>query len=105
VGRPFHLGAGAGPGGRMISSELYSETVLRDGRLCRPVYLNVPRGRPNGSRGTGLGIGVGKAKGGAPAGAPPFLLGRGGRQKATTPSTMKPWNLPPLRMSLVGKAS
>jgi NADPH-dependent 2,4-dienoyl-CoA reductase/sulfur reductase-like enzyme len=27
VGRPVHLGAGAGPGGRMISSELNSETV------------------------------------------------------------------------------
>src|SRR3954468_20259112 len=44
-----------------------------------------------------------KKERGAPSGAPlPFLPAR---QKATTPSTMKPWNLPPARMSLVGKAS
>src|SRR5688572_16633123 len=56
----------------MISSELYSETVLRNGRQCRSVYLNVPRRRPNCSRGTELDLGAGKPKRGAPAGAPLF---------------------------------
>ncbi len=79
--------------------------VVEPPAATRRTTVNMSEGRPRVNRPALVIV----AQSAAPAGVPPVQseggAPPGSSQKLTTPSSITPWNLPPLRMSVAGKSS